>query len=355
MRRSLDRDESRINYVTFDGLRGIAALAVVLYHLLPAAGFTQALPRGYLAVDLFFVLSGYVIAQAYGARLQSGMSLRSFMTIRLVRLYPLFILGQFLGLIALAVEGHELGLLLVAFAAGALLAPIPITMNGISLIFPLNSPAWSLFFELAVNVAFVFLIPLGFRKMIWLCVLSALGVAAAAAKFSSMDMGWTVHNFIGGFPRVTFSFLAGVILFHFAARPKDGSMIPLSLMMGVLAILSVTLQGWWIDVSVVVLAFPAIILLAAAWQPTGQLKVVSTLLGGISYPLYIIHAPLIHLGAQLINRWNLSALQSAFAWAAIFGLIVILSYVVMFAYDQPIRRAIPRAVQLFRKNRDTAL
>ncbi|WP_410217410.1 acyltransferase family protein [Paracoccus sp. (in: a-proteobacteria)] len=340
MRKSFDDDESRVNYVTFDALRGIAALAVVLYHLLPAAGFIQAIPRGYLAVDLFFVLSGYVIAQAYGARLQSGMSLGRFMTIRLVRLYPLFILGQLLGVLALAVAGHEFGLLLMALAAGAVLAPIPLTVNEAPLIFPLNGPAWSLFFELAVNVAFVFLIPLGFRKMVGLCALSALAVSAAAAKFGSMDMGWNVYNFIGGFPRVTFSFLAGAILFHLAARPKDGSLIPLILMMAVLAVLSVTVQGWWIDLFIVLLVFPAVILLAAAWQPTGRIKAVSKLLGGISYPLYIIHAPLLHLGSAVIHRWNLSTLQSGLAWAVVFSLIVILSHVVMSAYDQPIRRAL---------------
>ena len=345
MLRSLGNNKSRVNYVTFDGLRGIAALAVVLYHLLPAAGVAQSIPRGYLAVDLFFMLSGYVITQAYVTRLQAGMSLGRFVAIRLVRLYPLFILGQLLGCLALAVTGHDVGIVLMALAAGALMAPIPVTVNGLPLIFPLNSPAWSLFFEMAINVTFVFLIPLGLRGLVWLCALSAVAVAVAAAKYGSMDMGWNIHNFIGGFPRVAFSFLAGVILYHVTTRLRDGNLIPLLLMTALVAIVGTTLQGWWIDVAVVLFVFPALILLAASWQPTGHVRTVSGFLGRISYPIYIIHAPLLHLAAEPIHHWNLSALQGSLAWAIVFVLIVLLSQVVLYVYDQPLQRALRPVVK----------
>ena len=82
-----------------DGLRGIAALVVVLLHI-PQFIKDDTFPEGYLAVDLFFVISGVVIRQAYEHRLESELSVWRFAWLRIVRLYPLYMLGAMISFTA---------------------------------------------------------------------------------------------------------------------------------------------------------------------------------------------------------------------------------------------------------------
>jgi len=342
----------RLNYATFDGLRGFAAVAVVLYHMAPSADITQIMPHGYLAVDLFFVLSGFVIAQAYGARLKDGMSLRMFMVVRLVRLYPLYFLGQVLGLGILAVSGHETLVLLKAFAMGIFMMPLPVDIKDVPLIFPLNSPSWSLFFEISINLAFVFLVTVSPKKTLYLIAASSLVVAATALRFGNLDVGWNVYNFVGGFPRVAFSFLVGVFLVGTTPGVRKGNHVPVLIMAAVLVILAAPYQSWWFDLIIVLLVFPVIVFAAAVFQPTGAVWWVSCRLGRISYPIYIIHAPLLHLGALLIKEWNVSSELQPLAWAATLTTILVLSEVAVTFYDQPVRRALPHVLnflQSFKK------
>src|SRR6185437_6209521 len=85
-------------YATLDGLRGVAALAVVLYHY----ASDLIAPHGYLAVDLFFAMSGFVIASAYEAKLKDGLDVRGFLGIRAKRLAPLWMLGAIVGFVLAA-------------------------------------------------------------------------------------------------------------------------------------------------------------------------------------------------------------------------------------------------------------
>ena len=90
------QEAQRRSFTTLDGLRGIAAIAVVARHapfLWGEHGPTGALSESYLAVDFFFVLSGFVLAHAYGSRFQHGLSNAAFMRTRLLRLYPLYLLA----------------------------------------------------------------------------------------------------------------------------------------------------------------------------------------------------------------------------------------------------------------------
>lgn len=344
-----DAVQARVNYDSFDGLRGVAALAVVIYHMAPLAGTGQIMPHGYLAVDLFFVLSGFVIAKAYGARLRAGMGLRKFMAARLMRLYPLFFLGQVLGFAVMAVTGHDPAALAQAFAAGALLLPLPVSFGEISLIYALNSPSWSLFFELAINLAFVFLVLVTRRRLVQLILVSALALIATALRYGSLDVGWNLGNFAGGVPRVAFSFLVGMYLAQSAPAMRSGNGLPLALILAVLALVLMPVRAWWFDALTVLFVLPAVVYRAASRQPTGLVARVSRQLGRISYPVYIIHAPLLHLGDWLIRAWQVPAALHPLAWAAILAIILLLSELAVSHYDQPVRRGLPRVLDLVRR------
>ncbi len=141
-------------FVTLDALRGVAAIAVMSYHSTPILRH-QPFLRGELAVDFFFMLSGFVLTFAYGNRLDAGWGTGAFLKTRLARLYPLYALGLVLGgsfLLAVAPRAQR-GTTALAFAAGLVVCPSPWTFpGGMPWIFPLNFPTWSLFYEAVANV-----------------------------------------------------------------------------------------------------------------------------------------------------------------------------------------------------------
>ena len=141
-----------------DALRGYAALIVVAFHAGTRTGLSLV-PGGYLAVDLFFVMSGFVIAYSYDHERLQKLGFGGFARVRLIRFYPLYLLGLLLGLVLTVAlvrfgNGPSIALrdVLVAFAANALFLPAPPSTLGADM-FPLDVPAWSLMLELAINVA----------------------------------------------------------------------------------------------------------------------------------------------------------------------------------------------------------
>jgi peptidoglycan/LPS O-acetylase OafA/YrhL len=150
-------------YGTLDGIRGVAALSIVTFHEGPWLG--QLSPRaGYLAVDLFFVLSGFVIAEAYEGRLSEGsMTTLGFLKTRAIRFYPLFVAGIILGCgePAMSLALHRGYIVPVEHDAwwslvpGLFMLPCPPFASSTAL-YPLDSVFWSLLFEMLVNVLFVF-------------------------------------------------------------------------------------------------------------------------------------------------------------------------------------------------------
>ena len=91
---------SKPHYEILDGLRGVAAVMVIIFHLFEAhAGgshLTQIINHGYLAVDFFFMLSGVVIGYAYDDR-WNRMTVGTFFKRRIIRLHPMVIMGSIVG------------------------------------------------------------------------------------------------------------------------------------------------------------------------------------------------------------------------------------------------------------------
>jgi peptidoglycan/LPS O-acetylase OafA/YrhL len=208
-------------------MRGVAAIFVVKFHALSMLG-NQLNQEDYLAVDLFFCLSGFVLAHAYEKKLENGMSVHQFMVIRLIRLYPLYILGTAIGLLF---EAHHLAFhantssnfasLLREAIPSAFMLPAT-AGSDMNMLYPLNPPAWSLFFELLVNIFFAVLVIRNAASNKCLLAIAAVSAVALVALSIGpqpqpvwpfpLNYGWRWGIFLGGIPRVTYSFFMGVLL-----------------------------------------------------------------------------------------------------------------------------------------------
>ncbi len=223
--------QSRARYEVLDGLRGIAAMLVVCFHLLEAHAenhFSQMLNHAYLAVDFFFVLSGFVIGYAYDARWgEGGLSTWGFVRRRLIRLQPMIAFGTLLGLavfpFTVMAEGWEgrasVGAVMLCALLGALMIPVTPShdVRGWEENYPLNGSQWSLFFEYAANLLYVFV--LRFLPTRWLALATlAAAMLSVGYVFSSSGGdyhgGWafTPAGLETGFSRVLYTFMVGLLL-----------------------------------------------------------------------------------------------------------------------------------------------
>ncbi len=154
--------DTKPHYELLDGLRGVAALVVIWYHIFEGfatSPLDQHVNHGYLAIDFFFILSGFVIGYAYDDRWKQSLTIRNFFKRRLIRLHPMVILGAVLGATTFRVQGCEkwdgtpvsVSMLMIALLLNLFLIPaVPETspeVRGNGEMYPLNGPSWSLFFE----------------------------------------------------------------------------------------------------------------------------------------------------------------------------------------------------------------
>ena len=353
--RAIASDGAR-TFVTLDGLRGIAALAVAARHA-PFQwrfAFPGALYESYLAVDFFFVLSGFVLAYAYGDRLRDGMSTRQFMATRLIRLYPLYLLALIFSLTLTAIQllfgkGGDARIFLNAPFA-FLFMPSP--FNAAEL-FPINFPAWSLFFELVANFAFALLAArLSTRSLVAIVSAAALTLLLAVScgwlgfgtGHGAMDAGPVWRSFGAGFVRVGYSFFAGVLAFRIWQYRPLGARVP-SLV--TIVILCMILLAWppfklqaAFDLLATLLVFPALVLLGANCTPTARMVRWFTWLGSVSYGVYVLQVPLY----PFIER-RLAKVHVGVSWlqgAACFALVVAVAAIADEYFDRPVRRALTR-------------
>lgn len=274
-------------FPTMDGLRGVAALFVVARH---THAYWLNLPfRSYLAVDLFFLLSGFVIAHSYEQKLASGqMSTRHFLVTRLIRLYPLYLLSLFL---ALAISASPLTWSTVV--RGVFM--VPSLYEGS--LFPLDVVYWSLFFELVVNALYVFARPV-LTNTLLAFVVGFFGLLLVyLARLSGGNYlgfeGLPIH-LLGGIVRSVFGILFGILLYRHRHRIGGwalhfgGGLGALIVVCFVLCSPGVGRFDWLVD-SVVVLAVFPIAILCSQGRPPARWIPLLTVLGAASYPLYLFH------------------------------------------------------------------
>lgn len=337
------------HFLTLDGFRGIAAILVVLRHTTPYFGDNPFF-SSYLAVDLFFLLSGAVVARSYEHRLQQDMSLRQFMWIRLLRLYPLYFLGMCIGIFAaLAGLSAFQGKLHVAAAVGLLMLP------GLhsALLFPLNGPAWSLSSEIIANFIYGWKVRQATNNVLLLVMLLCLAGMVLFVTFASqhsLDAGFQRRTYYVSLLRIGFSFSAGLLLYRWFAR--RGMRAIISNGRASLAIVGVALILMMAPAAAIVplydilaagLGFPLLVYAGMRFQPAGKLASLCRFLGVISYPIYIVHSPLAELFKHGFPRISGGHEIAEFAPWAGFGLLAALiglAWLLHHCYDTPVRKAI---------------
>ncbi|MCB0641772.1 MAG: acyltransferase [Phaeodactylibacter sp.] len=369
MRSSSTFSDSKRHYKILDALRGVAALVVVVFHIFEVYSggdhTKQWINHGYLALDFFFVLSGFVIAHAYDDR-WSTMTMGSFFKRRLIRLHPMIIFGMTVGAICFyfgesdyfpKIADTGVLNLLVILLIGYTLLPIPPSadIRGWSEMHPLNGPSWTLFFEYIANILYALVLrklpKIALAVLTFLAALALLHLAVTSPKGDIIG-GWALdaEQLRIGFTRLLYPFLAGMLLRRMVpvAAGKNTFLICSLLLVAVLSFPRVgSTEHLWAnglyDALVLILVFPLIIY----WGAKGTVKhevvdKICTFLGDISYPIYIIHFPFIYVFYAWVVEKNIPVGQGALVGAGILIGTVILSYAALKFYDEPLRRRLAK-------------
>lgn len=314
-----------------DGLRGIAAMIVLVSHASAIMFQQPAAPRKYLAVVFFWMLSGFVIAHAYQARLTTGMSLREFLLLRVIRLYPLIVAGAGLSVTTLFLVDHRISAdisALIATVAALFALPSPTVQFSFGH-FAINPPEWSLFYEMLASALFgMGLYRMPTQVLAAIAAMSSLYSAAVTVAWSGAEIPLWMHA-----PEALASFTIGVLLFRLVRLRRFPTIaMPFWILASALTILTAlpASLGWWPDVVGLVLVFPAIIILSLSDIRQG---IITRFLGLISYPLYILHWPiLIMCNITLVPRIGQSA-----AMVLACGMSIAVAWVALRLFDEPTR------------------
>lgn len=373
---------SKPRYAILDGLRGVAALVVILFHgfetYIPFFG-TQHINHGYLAVDFFFVLSGFVIGYAYDDR-WDRMSTWSFFKRRLIRLHPMVVAGTLFGACLFffgesdyfsLIGGTEPWKFFLCIVLGLLMIPAGtgLDIRGWGETNSLNGPNWSLTFEYIGNILYAFVL----RRLPTV----VLGMLCVASAFLTMNLalGWDVFGFFAqpkydviggwsitpdqmyvGFSRLLYPFLCGLLISRLLPKfitKENPSGSPLGIRGGfwwaslLLVVLfavpqiggkSCVADGLY-QVFAIVVMFPVIVLIGAGSKTTDKrsAKWCETLVN-LSYPLYITHFPLMYMQMAWVSShkdspvWHHVVLNLGILLVAI-GI----AWAFLKLYDEPVR------------------
>lgn len=374
--------DTKAHYNLLDGLRGAAALMVVWYHVFEGFSFAQLtngtggdglitmFNHGYLAVDFFFILSGFVISYAYDDRWgkagKGRLTLGGFFKRRLIRLHPMLVMGAIIGTVTFLLQGGvkwdgtETATSMVMLALLLTMFFIPAypgagyEVRGNGEMFPLNGPSWSLFFEYIGNIVYALALRRVSDKVLG-GIVAVVGVLWAwyavtdVSGYGMIGVGWTLDtpNFCGGFLRMMFPFSLGMLLAR-GFRPvkvRGIFWISIAVLFGLFSVPyipgngNICLNGIY-EMFCIMCVFPAIVWLAASGATTDNTSTqVCKFLGDISYPLYIVHYPVMYLFyAWLIANGHYGL---ADCWPVVVMVLCInvgLAYTCLRLYDIPVRR-----------------
>jgi peptidoglycan/LPS O-acetylase OafA/YrhL len=361
--------DSKEHYVILDGLRGIAAILVVMFHILETFSggdhAKQLINHGYLAVDFFFVLSGFVIGYAYDDR-WGTMTIKDFFKRRLIRLHPMIIIGMLTGAVLFyfqdsaffpKINAVPVSTMLVVMLIGFTLIPVPQSMDirGWSEMHPLNGPAWSLFFEYIANILYALFVRKFSNTVLTILVsIAAVVLIHLAVTSPNGDVigGWSLDpaQLRIGFTRLIFPFFAGLLLSRVV---KPGQIAHAFWWCTVLLVIALSIprvgsaESHWMnglyDSLVIVFVFPLIVYLGASGRVEGPSAKVNKFLGEISYPIYIIHYPFIYTFMAWVsnNKITITGPSLKVLIPVAIGLLaitVILAYACVKLYDEPVRK-----------------
>lgn len=352
------------HYEILDGLRGVAAIMVVAFHSFEAYAdgnkFIQIINHGYLAVDFFFLLSGFVVSYAYDDR-WSKMTNWDFFKRRLIRLQPMVIMGSIIGAILFYFQGSEifplindtpLWKMLLYMIVGFTLIPLTPSMDirGWQEMHPLNGPAWSLFFEYIANILYALFIRKFSKRLLILFVAFTAFLLIRYLLFGpngDVIGGWSLDKtqMNIGFTRMLYPFFAGILLCRIGKliSLKGGFWI---CSLFIIIILSVPriggvenlwMNGLYESICIIIL-FPLIVSIGAGSSiSSNSSKKACKFLGDISYPLYITHYPLIYVYTSWVINHDIPASYGFLAGVLLMATAIAISYACLKLYDIPVR------------------
>ena len=349
-----DLSNPRQHFELLDGLRGVAAVAVVIFHFMEFVFpdyKDNFISHAYLAVDFFFCLSGFVIAYAYDSKI-SKLGFFNFLSLRLVRLHPLVIIGSIIGLAAFVFDpfstlfqAHADQTLLM-FIASCLMIPYPLVPERYFNLFHLNPPTWSLFWEYVANIAYAICLFKIRQKGLWiLTIFAAITLFYTASSYKFLGVGFGGDNFLAGGARVFYSFLAGILVYRLNWKIKNNLSFPTMAGLLLIAFLFPFWENanWLIDPLIVVFYFPFLVVLGSyglgVKPPYAR---VCRFSGDISYPLYMIHYPFLWIFLSYIQTHK--PLTSEMWLITVIGVVflVSLAYYLMVWVDIPFRNYLKR-------------
>ena len=353
------------HYEILDGLRGVAALLVVIFHILEAfnegSRFKQLMNHGYLAVDFFFLLSGFVVAYAYDDR-WGKITQWEFYKRRLIRLQPMVIMGMVIGALLYYFQASDIAFpqiatmpvwkVILVMLAGFILIPLPPSMEirGWGETFPLNGPAWSLFFEYIANILYALFFRKFSNKVLGFLVLIFAGMVVHYTVFGpkgDVIGGWslTMQELYVGFTRLLYPFFAGVLLSRLGKLIHiKGAFWICSIMIIVIFSIprigdenSLWMNGLYESVCIILL-FPLIVAIGAGGEIKNAVSLkICKALGDISYPIYIIHYPLIYWYMSWVFENKISLKEGYLLGIGVFVASVTIAYLCLKFYDEPVR------------------
>ena len=331
-------------YAALDGARGLAAFCVVLFHQDDWFAGSGLFRAGWLAVDFFFLLSGFIIAHAYEERLATGADLVRFARNRAIRLHPLLIAGTLLGAVLMLVEARLGRLSLPRDGAVVLLfSLVPLPTWWAVPMFPFDRPVWSLFWELFANLLYAVMQRFGSAR---LQVAMVAGSVLLLAGYRATTGGFYIGGIDGGLwlgaPRVCLSFFLGALLLR--AHRRGWTVLPPVRGLGVgllfCALAFLPARPDLVEIyypAMVLIVFPAILLSTAASEPLfPKLARVS---GDLSYPLYTLHVPVLRAISAVLIVAGVAhpGPPGLIGEAGRLLALVALSYAAFRLYDRPIR------------------
>lgn len=360
--------DSKKHYPILDGLRGVAALIVVAFHVLETYSgnrFNQIINHGYLAVDFFFLLSGFVVAYAYDDR-WGKMSQWDFYKRRLIRLQPMVIMGTVIGALLFyfqaspafpLIAGTPVWQLLLVMLVGFTMIPLPVSMDirGWQEMHPLDGPAWSLFFEYIANIMYALVFRKVSQKVLAVLVLLFAGFLVQyliMGPQGDVIGGWSINTaqLNIGFARLLYPFFAGLLLSRMGRLIHIKGAFTVSSLLVALVLFIPRIGGsehLWMnglyESIVIILIFPLIVAIGAGGHISSKFSAkVCRFFGEISYPIYITHYPLIYLYTGWVAKNKVPMDYGIWIGLLLFVVSVAIAYASLKLYDEPVRKWLAR-------------
>ena len=386
----MNYQSSKPRYEILDGLRGVAAIIVLLYHHFEEFGPGITSFHGYLAVDFFFILSGFVVGYAYDDRWKStnnpnGMTLVDFFKRRLIRLHPMLLFGMFFGLLMFyfgagsnlpTIMQSHWPTILVSFVFAILLIPVPkmFDVRGWGEVNSFNGNSWTLGYEYLANILYaLFIRHLGKTMLTFLVIFFAMltiGMGLGFDFFGIMNTrpdyqpigtfigGWDMNpdQLLLGWTRLLYPFFAGLLLSRIMANSKSSQdsdsllnrhgFLIASVCLSVILLIPYIgsqdqpLYNGVYEIICILIAFPVIVYMGAKGTVSGKSHSFCKWLGDISYPLYITHSPIIFtlcIGWKA-NNPEATPDQIVFVCCCSIILSLMVAWASLKLWDEPVRK-----------------